>query len=200
MFLESPKNLPSVDAGDLVVRLIEKNDVDRLYDFVNDNKDHLVPWEPERADFFYSKEGCRQRIMHQLLLQSHGLSYYFLIFEPDITTKVINKIAGVIHYSNIFQFPLHACQLGYSLAKFAQGRGIMTQALAASNRWMFDQLHLHRIMASYIPRNKRSATVLRRLGFVREGFAKNYLLINGRWEDHILTSLINPHWSNGEHG
>jgi len=29
---------------------------------------------------------------------------------------------------------------------------------------------------------------------VVEGYARDYLLINGKWEDHILTSLVNPHW------
>ena len=36
------------------------------------------------------------------------------------------------------------------------------------------------------------SALLERLGFEREGFAREYLMINGRWEDHILTSLINP--------
>ncbi|MGL4717164.1 MAG: 30S ribosomal protein S5 alanine N-acetyltransferase, partial [Aeromonas sp.] len=44
----------------------------------------------------------------------------------------------------------------------------------------------------YMPANQRSGALLERLGFEREGFARAYLLINGRWEDHILTSLINP--------
>lgn len=35
---------------------------------------------------------------------------------------------------------------------------------------------------------------LHRLGFVVDGRAKKYLLINGQWEDHILTSLTNEHW------
>ncbi|TND51068.1 30S ribosomal protein S5 alanine N-acetyltransferase, partial [Aeromonas dhakensis] len=34
--------------------------------------------------------------------------------------------------------------------------------------------------------------LLERLGFEREGYAKEYLMINGRWEDHILTSRLNP--------
>jgi ribosomal-protein-alanine N-acetyltransferase len=49
-------------------------------------------------------------------------------------------------------------------------------------------------MANYMPRNQRSANVLKRLGFVVEGYARNYLLINNHWEDHILTSLTNPNW------
>ena len=33
-----------------------------------------------------------------------------------------------------------------------------------------------------------------RLGFVVEGYARDYLLIDDRWQDQILTSLINPDW------
>ena len=47
-------------------------------------------------------------------------------------------------------------------------------------------------MASYIPDNKRSANLLSRLGFEIEGQARQYLRIDGRWQDHVLTALINP--------
>jgi ribosomal-protein-alanine N-acetyltransferase len=59
---------------------------------------------------------------------------------------------------------------------------------------MFEQQKLHRIMANYMPSNKRSARLLQKLGFVIEGHAKKYLLINGQWEDHVLTSLTNENW------
>lgn len=41
---------------------------------------------------------------------------------------------------------------------------------------------------------ERSARLLHKLGFVIEGHAKKYLLINGQWEDYILTSLTNENW------
>jgi ribosomal-protein-alanine N-acetyltransferase len=56
----------------------------------------------------------------------------------------------------------------------------------------FGALGLHRMMASYMPRNRRSGTVLRRAGFVVEGYARAYLMINGRWEDHLMTAIVNP--------
>ncbi|MEM6556208.1 MAG: 30S ribosomal protein S5 alanine N-acetyltransferase, partial [Pseudomonadota bacterium] len=31
-----------------------------------------------------------------------------------------------------------------------------------------------------------------RLGFAKEGVAKDYLEINGVWRDHVLTAKINP--------
>jgi ribosomal-protein-alanine N-acetyltransferase len=70
----------------------------------------------------------------------------------------------------------------------------MTEALKPALRFMFMDMNLHRIGANYMPRNQRSGNLLRRLGFVVEGYARDYLLINGTWEDHILTSLTNPAW------
>ena len=58
--------------------------------------------------------------------------------------------------------------------------------------YAFDELGLNRVMANYMPSNLRSEALLNRLGFVREGVAKKYLKINGVWEDHVLTSLLNP--------
>lgn len=55
----------------------------------------------------------------------------------------------------------------------------------------FNELGLNRIMANYLPRNNRSARLLDRLGFTEVGLAKRYLLINGVWEDHVLTSKLN---------
>ena len=56
----------------------------------------------------------------------------------------------------------------------------------------FSELELNRIMANYMPRNNRSKRLLASLGFKEEGIAERYLLINGIWEDHVLTSLLNP--------
>ena len=69
----------------------------------------------------------------------------------------------------------------------------MSEALRAATAWIFGELRLHRIMANYRPENARSGRVLERLGFVREGFAKDYLFIDGAWTDHVLTALTTPH-------
>jgi [ribosomal protein S5]-alanine N-acetyltransferase len=43
-----------------------------------------------------------------------------------------------------------------------------------------------------MPANTRSARLLERLGFEREGMARAYLKIADKWEDHVLTARINP--------
>jgi hypothetical protein len=47
-------------------------------------------------------------------------------------------------------------------------------------------------MANYVPENERSARVLEKLGFEKEGYAKSYPRIAGKWLDHILTAKLNP--------
>jgi ribosomal-protein-alanine N-acetyltransferase len=70
----------------------------------------------------------------------------------------------------------------------------MAEALRAANAFVFGQMRIHRIMANFRPENERSRQLLRRLGFAEEGFARDYLYIDGAWRDHVLTSLVNPEY------
>lgn len=67
----------------------------------------------------------------------------------------------------------------------------MSEAVAAVIRFAFDSLKLHRIMANYMPSNRRSERLLEGLGFEKEGYAKEYLFIGTGWADHVLTALTN---------
>jgi ribosomal-protein-alanine N-acetyltransferase len=104
------------------------------------------------------------------------------------------EMAGFVGVSNVVRGAFHGAHLGYALRKEYEGRGLMTEALRAIIPYAFAKMRLHRLMANYMPSNRRSARVLRRFGFRREGLARDYLLIAGRWEDHVLTSLVNPRW------
>jgi ribosomal-protein-alanine N-acetyltransferase len=95
--------------------------------------------------------------------------------------------------TNIVRGPFQACYMGYSVSEKYQGKGLMKDLCLHVIDYAFNELGMNRVMANYMPDNHRSAALLTKLGFVKEGFAKNYLLINGNWEDHILTSLLNSH-------
>jgi ribosomal-protein-alanine N-acetyltransferase len=45
-----------------------------------------------------------------------------------------------------------------------------------------------------MPSKQGSAKLLQAVGFTIEGLAKKDLLINGKWEDYILTSLTHQGW------
>lgn len=174
---------------DIVLRTAEPMDGKLISDYFIANREHLRDWEPIREDSFFTETGWTQKLIKLNELHKMGLGYYLII-----TDRETGQMYGTISFSNISRFPFHACTVGYSLGKDVQGKGVMTRALRMAVNYMFSIQNLHRIMAGYMPRNKRSEAVLQRVGFQKEGFAKDYLLINGRWEDHNLTCLINENW------
>lgn len=104
------------------------------------------------------------------------------------------QLIGAIGVSNVVRGAFHAAYIGYHIAEHEQNKGYMTEALTAVVEFAFAALNLHRLMANYRPENTASARVLQKLNFKKEGFAKDYLLVNGVWSDHVLTSLTNPDW------
>jgi ribosomal-protein-alanine N-acetyltransferase len=115
-----------------------------------------------------------------------GNSVSFSLLTPEE-----DEVIGVCNYTNIVRGTFQSCHLGYALASRYEGSGLMYEALTLTIDYMFREMGLHRIMAGYLPRNERSGALLARLGFEKEGYARRYLKINGIWEDHVLTSLIN---------
>jgi ribosomal-protein-alanine N-acetyltransferase len=102
------------------------------------------------------------------------------------------EVVATCNYTQIARGPFRACVLGYQVARRHEGQGLMFEALSATLDHAFRELRLHRVMANYRPENARSARLLDRLGFVREGYAREYLFIDGAWRDHFLTSRTNP--------
>ncbi len=102
------------------------------------------------------------------------------------------RILGDATFSNIVYGPFRACHLGFKLDREIEGRGLMRRMLEQGLETMFGRYRLHRIMANYRPENLRSAALLKRLGFVEEGFARAYLHLDGAWRDHVLTALVRP--------
>ena len=178
--------LPKLYTDRLQVRLLEPHEADLMVRFRNENRDHLEPWEPlRRLDFF--TEGFWENHLRLTLRDfRESASACFVLLSPSE-----DEVLGVCNYTNIVRGTFQSCQLGYALADKHQRKGLMFEALSMTNAYMFDDLGLHRIMAAYLPHNERSGNLLNRLGFEKEGLARKYLKINGRWEDHLLTSLIN---------
>ncbi len=109
-----------------------------------------------------------------------------------------DKVIGTIGFSQIFRGPFCNCVLGYQIDNQFEGKGLMQEALTAAINHMFTDQKLHRINANYRPENARSGRLLTRLGFHIDGYAKNFLFVDGAWRDHILTSRTNdqfrPEW------
>lgn len=176
--------------GDVCVRSAGKGDAALAGHYFNKNRTFLKPWDPTRDESFYCELGWKSKLARLEELHRSKQGLYLLILNAEQT-----QVLGIITFSQIQGFPMHSCNLGYSLDQSMQGQGLMTRCLKYACQFMFDHYHIHRIQAAYMPHNQRSAQVLARLGFSKEGEASDYLLIDGQWQDHILTSLTNPDWT-----
>lgn len=173
----------------LIVRLPQASDAAGIIAYYRENERHLARFGSAYPEGFLSKSFWSQEIARrQQDLAADNSCMTFLFAKND--TVVI----GAANLTAIIRGYFHAAYLGYTLAEKEQGKGLMHDGLALLIRFAFDELNLHRIMANYMPSNAHSQAVLERLGFEVEGKASKYLLINGVWEDHVLTSLANPQW------
>ena len=173
------------------LRLANESDVAQLLSYRRENADHFRPFEPVPADDHFTEAFWVRQVETDRNEFEAGQSVRLYLFEPGAGTPVL----GLVSFSNIVRGPLQSCFLGYALDQRQQGRGLMTGAIRLGIEYMFGEMNLHRISANYMPHNTRSAAVLKRLGFVVDGYARDYLMIDGRWQDHILTSLLNPDWT-----
>ena len=184
------RTLPVITTERLILRLPSVRDAPSVLRFYTDNRDHLAPWWPKwRQEQFTLRYWQRAIEASVQEFRDERSVRFFLFLRSDP-----GRVAGLANFNQIVRGVAHYCVLGYGLSADLEGQGIMTEALRASIRYMFDEFGMHRIMANYIPRNTRSGALLKRLGFVEEGLARDYLLIDGRWEDHILTALLNENW------
>jgi [ribosomal protein S5]-alanine N-acetyltransferase len=184
------RQLPVLTTDRLIVRLAVVRDAPAVLRFYTGNREHLTPWWPQWRDEQFTLRFWQRAIDSNLQEFREERAVRFFLFPREDPGRVI----GLANYNQIVRGVAHYTILGYGLAAEAEGQGLMREALEPTIRYMFDEFGMHRIMANYVPQNVRSGALLKRLGFAVEGYARDYLLINGRWEDHILTALVNSEW------
>ena len=172
----------------LTLRLPTDKDSKELQDFEKRNITHLAPWRSTATELNLDYKTQINQWKQEF---AEGRSIRFLLFLKDSSEE---KIIGLCNFTQIFRGPFQACYLGYKIDANHEGKGLMSEALERAICYMFEEQKIHRLMASYMPSNKRSGKLLHKLGFIIEGLAKDYLLVNDQWEDHVLTSLTNHNW------
>ena len=180
----------------LVVEVPGVSAAEHVADYCRRNRSHLGPWEPARPLDYHSRSFWVRQLRAALDEFHAGQSVRTVIRlrHPGAPHGAhgSERVIGVANLSQIVRGAFQSAVFGYSLDEEMVGQGLMHEALERILRYAFDDLQLHRVMAAYRPENDRSAAVLERLGFEKEGFARDYLFIDGAWRDHVLTALIRP--------
>jgi [ribosomal protein S5]-alanine N-acetyltransferase len=145
------------------------------------NRKFLEPWEPSWSDDEFIRSNFRYRLhaYNKISEEDRGQALFIFALESK-------KIIGAINVSNIRRGVAQMATLGYWIGEEFARQGIMSEALGVLLPYLFKEMNLHRIEAACLPENLASITLLKKFGFEQEGYAKNYLKIAGRWQDHVL--------------
>jgi ribosomal-protein-alanine N-acetyltransferase len=169
----------------LLLRTLRVGDAPALLAYERRNADHLRPWQPAApADYFTL--AYWERLVANSDTGPEPTRMRFAAFMPASP-----DVVAIVNLNSIERGIQQVAVLGYSLDAEAQGRGLGREAVGSVVEYAFGTLGLHRIEANYQPSNERSGKLLRAIGFVVEGYARDYLYINGAWRDHVLTSRTN---------
>lgn len=158
-----------------------------LADYYRRNRTFLKGFEPVRSEEFFTADYQRGLLKEDVLARESGTSFRFYI-KPAARPRAI---IGAIALNNVVWGAFCSAFLGYKLDQDFVNKGYMSAAVDMVVRYAFEELHLHRVEANVMPKNKASLRVLEKNHFVNEGLSKHYLNINGVWEDHIHMARIN---------
>src|SRR5262249_17047526 len=143
------------------------------------SRDFLTPWEPSWPADDLTRASFRRRIKRYSEDHRSDLAYALFVFRKQDSVLVVG-----LTLANIRRGCGQAGSLGYWMGAPYARRGYMTAAVNALIPFAFGSLKLHRIEAACIPANTASVRLLERTGFRREGYARQYLCIDGKWQDH----------------
>lgn len=88
-------------------------------------------------------------------------------------------------------------EIGYVTHPDHAGHGYATEAASVLLRLGFDELGLHRIVASADPRNRASTRVMEHLGMRQEAYFREAELSRGEWADEVLYAILVHEWLAG---
>lgn len=183
--------LPELRSRRLLARLPQPSDFPRWQDARLSSRETLEPYEPKWSDTDHTRRMFIARTKRIIRQARAGTDYSFLIFFAD---QPKGEVLGGITLSNVRYAVARQANLGYWMNQHFAGQGIMTECVACVLQFSFDHLQLNRIHAAFVPQNTGSRRVLAKNHFVEEGFAAQYLRINGSWQDHVLCGLTRDQW------
>jgi ribosomal-protein-alanine N-acetyltransferase len=183
--LSAPEPLPPVVGEGIVLRAPQMADFAAWAQLRETSQKFLTPWEPTWPADDLTRSSFRRRIKRYSEDQRSDLAYAFFVFR-----KHDDVLLGGLTLANIRRGCAQAASLGYWMGAAHARQGHMTAAVNAIIPFAFGTLKLHRIEAACIPANVASVRLLEKTGFKREGFARQYLCIDGVWQDHLLYARL----------
>ena len=179
------ETMPAIEGDRVVLRQPQMADHPEWAALRERSREFLKPWEPIWPVDDLTRGAFRRRLKRYAEDLRTDQSYSFFIFRKDDGVLV-----GGVTLANVRRGVAQAGSIGYWMGEPYARDGLMSSALRALLPFSFVTLRLHRLEAACIPTNVASIRLLEKSGFQCEGYARQYVCINGIWQDHLLYARI----------
>jgi len=181
------RTMPAIrlDGPNVYIRPPRRRDMRQWTQLRRDSREFLVPWEPQWPSDGTTAAAFRRRF-ERFCEDWHSATGYafFVLRQTD------NALIGGITLSNVRRGVAQSGSIGYWTGEPYTRRGYMAEAIGLTLAFAFENLNLHRVEAACLPHNVPSRNLLIKTGFQEEGLARQYLCINGRWQDHVTHAIL----------
>lgn len=167
----------------LRLREPRRSDLDGLHGAIVETLPELVHWLPW-ARPGHSRSDTRRYLRGARLarVQRRGLEFV-------VEKRADCEIVGIASLHRIDWLRASA-GIGYWVRSRDWGSGLATEAAGGLALHAFDVLGLNRLEAHVALGNPASHQVVTRIGFEREGIARESERLGGEWVDHVQYSLL----------
>ena len=174
---------PSLVTERLRLRPIRRTDLDPLDEAIRETLSELVKWLPW-AHPSRTRTDTRRYIRQARIARARGTAYEFIVMH-----EATEQVLGVMGLHRV-DWSRRSAGLGYWIRRSAWGHGFAPESAACVVEHAFRSLGLNRLEAHVALDNHGSQRVVEKLGFQREGVARELEIIGGRPLDHIQYGLL----------
>lgn len=171
---------------DIELRLFKPKDSHKLFQLVEENRGHLrewLPWVENMTTPYHSKSLIS--LWQQQFSENHSCNLG-IFFRGELVGSIgLHQIDWFNKFTNV----------GYFLAKKAEGHGIMTRTVQSILNYTFSYLGLNRAEIRCGVNNLKSRAIPERLGFVLEGKIRDGENLLGHYHDLFLYSMLSRDWA-----
>jgi RimJ/RimL family protein N-acetyltransferase len=167
----------------VVIRALEKSDMARLQEFVNDKEMHLLADDEEYVP--------KSREQVEKMFENLGKDPEEVgPFGIEADSKLIGTCA--LHHLDKHS---RACSFGINISDPDYlGRGYGRDAVSVLIDYAFVHRNLRKIWLTVYADNERAIRAYKALGFVEEGLQKEQVWNEGRYKDWLYMGLFRSAW------
>ncbi|CAM4379217.1 acetyltransferase [Bacillus manliponensis] len=162
----------------LFIRDFEPNDWRAVHEYTSN--EHVMKYIPEGL---FSEEDTKKFVIHNI---GEKAEKFPVILQSE------NTVIGHIVFHKYFGD--HTYEIGWVFNPKYFNQGYASEAAKAIVTYGFEEIGLHRIIATCQPENTPSYRVMEKIGMRREGYFKKCIPHGTEWWDEYYYAVLREEW------